>query len=648
MAKEEKKETLNQIQYHYDKAVGKVNDLVDEADKLLKGFEDHENYDSAIFDERCRGREFARLNQMQAEQKIREAMKANEQLKAKAIESRPVDQQDTVLKGFENRKNCESVIVDEHFCDRLLDELDQMPENMEDLELGIPSKDRTADVAKKTALKKRKATKKAKPGKKVAKKKTTRWKATKKPAEPKIRETLETYEQLKEKAIGARPVDQQDAILKGFGNYDSVLFDEHRCDRLLDELDQMQADAEDLELGILSKDRTADVAKKAAPKKRKATKKKATKKAGPGKKVAKKKNVKKKTTRRKATKKQADPEIMETLETNEQLKEKAIESRPVEQQYAVPEEESQTPEQISEPEAAQEQVTKESQVSEDETIQEQVAEEEITSSWLIGQAEDHAPEETAQEQVAEESQVSEDETAQEQVAEESQVSEDETAQEQVAEEFQASEDETAQEQVAEESQASEDETAQEQVTAKEEVTSSWFIGQEKDHVPEEPTVHAVKEASVLKQHDVHSAVAPIMKRNSKSAILIVLATAAVFIWMSNSKEPTAASASTSSFTFDQLMPVIHVVPRKRTEFIGWPRDPFAKSQEEGKREKKVISVSDLKLGAIMLDGKNLSAFISGRFVSAGDKIDNKTVKKVERDRVILTDETNDYVLKLNE
>ena len=110
MAKEEKKETLNQIQYHYDKAVGKVNDLVDEADKLLKGFEDHENYDSAIFDERCRGRELAKLNQMQAEQKIREAMKANEQLKAKAIESRPVDDQELPAPNKEVRGSPYEVI----------------------------------------------------------------------------------------------------------------------------------------------------------------------------------------------------------------------------------------------------------------------------------------------------------------------------------------------------------------------------------------------------------------------------------------------------------------------------------------------------------------------------------------------------------
>ena len=106
MAKEEKNETLDQIQYHYDKVVEKVDDLVDEADKEQEGFDNRENYDSD--------------------------------------------------KG------------DAHFCDRMLDELDRIQADLEDLELVIPPKDQAADVAKQ--------------------------------AEPKIRETLEANEQLKEKA----------------------------------------------------------------------------------------------------------------------------------------------------------------------------------------------------------------------------------------------------------------------------------------------------------------------------------------------------------------------------------------------------------------------------------------------------------------
>ncbi len=139
-----------------------------------------------------------------------------------------------------------------------------------------------------------------------------------------------------------------------------------------------------------------------------------------------------------------------------------------------------------------------------------------------------------------------------------------------------------------------------------------------------------------------------MKRNSKLVILFVLMTVVIFVWIPKGKKTEDVSSNTSSAAFDQAIPMISVVPRKRTEFVGWPRDPFAKLQTEIKEEKKIGSVSALKLGAIMWDDKNPSAFINGKFVSAGDKIDDKAVKQIERNRVILTDGTNDYVLKLSE
>lgn len=133
-----------------------------------------------------------------------------------------------------------------------------------------------------------------------------------------------------------------------------------------------------------------------------------------------------------------------------------------------------------------------------------------------------------------------------------------------------------------------------------------------------------------------------MKRKSKSAILIVLVTAVVFVWVPKGKKPTAVSANISLAALDQTIPLIKAVPRKRTKFVDWPRDPFAKLQTE----KEISNVSDLKLGAIMWGGKNPSAFINGKFVSAGDKIDDKTVKHIDKNRIILTDGTNDYVLEL--
>ena len=136
-----------------------------------------------------------------------------------------------------------------------------------------------------------------------------------------------------------------------------------------------------------------------------------------------------------------------------------------------------------------------------------------------------------------------------------------------------------------------------------------------------------------------------MQRNKKMAIMIVLIAGAVFVWIPKGKKAKDVSSPALSASLNQAIPMISVVPKKRTEFVGWPRDPFANLQTE-KEEKQAGSASKLKLGAIMWDDKNPSAFISGKFVSAGDKVEDKTVKKIERDRVILTDGIKDYVLKL--
>ena len=136
-----------------------------------------------------------------------------------------------------------------------------------------------------------------------------------------------------------------------------------------------------------------------------------------------------------------------------------------------------------------------------------------------------------------------------------------------------------------------------------------------------------------------------MKRNSKLAILIALTTVAALVWVPKGNKAKDISSTTLSAAFDQAIPITRVVPRKRSKVIDWVRDPFAKPQS-AKKEKKVGSVSDLKLGAIMW-GNRPSAFINNSIVSVGDKITDKTVKQIEENRVILTDGTNDYVLELH-
>lgn len=133
-----------------------------------------------------------------------------------------------------------------------------------------------------------------------------------------------------------------------------------------------------------------------------------------------------------------------------------------------------------------------------------------------------------------------------------------------------------------------------------------------------------------------------MQRNRKLAILIVFMTVAIFVWIPKGKKTKDVSSTTPSVTFDQAIPVTRAVLRKRTEFVDWGRNPFTFPQ----REEKIGSISNLALEAIIWDDKKGSAFINNSIVYVGDKITNKTVKRIEQNRVILTDGTKDYVLEL--
>ena len=142
-----------------------------------------------------------------------------------------------------------------------------------------------------------------------------------------------------------------------------------------------------------------------------------------------------------------------------------------------------------------------------------------------------------------------------------------------------------------------------------------------------------------------------MQRNRKLAILIVLVTAAIFVWVPKSKKTQGVSSTTSSVTFDRAIPVTRAVPRKRTlatgrraEFVDWGRNPFAWP----KREEEVGGISDLALSCIIWNDEGTQAVIDRLIVRVGDKIGDKTVKRIEQNRVILTEGTKDYVLELQE
>jgi len=127
--------------------------------------------------------------------------------------------------------------------------------------------------------------------------------------------------------------------------------------------------------------------------------------------------------------------------------------------------------------------------------------------------------------------------------------------------------------------------------------------------------------------------------------MIVLFTVAVFVWVPKGRKAKDVSSTTSSVTFEQAIPVTGAAPRKRTEFVDWGRNPFVWPQ----RDEKAGGISNLTLFSIMWNDKGArAAAINESIVRVGDKITDKTVKRIEQNRVILTDGTKDYVLELQE
>jgi hypothetical protein len=138
-----------------------------------------------------------------------------------------------------------------------------------------------------------------------------------------------------------------------------------------------------------------------------------------------------------------------------------------------------------------------------------------------------------------------------------------------------------------------------------------------------------------------------MQRNRKLGILAVLMTVAILVWVPGRKRITNASATISPAAIDQTMPMAGTLPRKRTEFADWGRDPFARPQRQNEQEKD-NGLSNLRLAAIIWSDEKPTAFVNDLVIHVGDRIADKTVKRIEQNSVILTDGTKDYVLRLQE
>lgn len=85
--------------------------------------------------------------------------------------------------------------------------------------------------------------------------------------------------------------------------------------------------------------------------------------------------------------------------------------------------------------------------------------------------------------------------------------------------------------------------------------------------------------------------------------------------------------------------------RKRMA-LPWSRDPF---MAQGKLAKKGPSRPEaLALSGIIWDEKKPAAIINDNIVSVGDEIQGKKVIKIEKNKVILQEDGEEYILRLEE
>ncbi len=135
-----------------------------------------------------------------------------------------------------------------------------------------------------------------------------------------------------------------------------------------------------------------------------------------------------------------------------------------------------------------------------------------------------------------------------------------------------------------------------------------------------------------------------MRNWRELAILIVLVTVIIRIWMPKGGKRIDVSAVKMSVASEQTIAGSTEAPNKRSKFADWGRNPFGWPQ----REQDAGDDSNVKLRAIMCRGEEVRAALNESIVRVGDRIAGRTVKRIEHNRVILTDGMKDYILEFRE
>lgn len=134
-----------------------------------------------------------------------------------------------------------------------------------------------------------------------------------------------------------------------------------------------------------------------------------------------------------------------------------------------------------------------------------------------------------------------------------------------------------------------------------------------------------------------------MQNNKKLTILAILIIVAIIIWIPKGRtvrRRVQVSPQSTPISLEKATPTITPGQGKKTEFADWVRNPFVWYKEGSG------PVIGLTLSGIIWDKEASYAIIDGAIVHTGDEIAGKTVKRIEPNKVILSNGLKDYVLEL--
>ena len=138
-------------------------------------------------------------------------------------------------------------------------------------------------------------------------------------------------------------------------------------------------------------------------------------------------------------------------------------------------------------------------------------------------------------------------------------------------------------------------------------------------------------------------------KNKKLIIAIVLCIAGILSLIYGLTVPTKGKRKTGSsaeilHSASAVMGEKKIVPKRRrakkTEFTSWDRNPFVPKGTPG------AFGGNFTLEGIMWNKENPEAMINNVIVRRGDNLSGYKVIEIRKDKVVLSDGTEDFILRL--